>query len=189
MNKTQLKAIVAAAANEKQVRYFLRGAFVDFDNQTMAATDGHILIEVKGIKFTEGSSGNCVIPRTVLEAALKLAKASDNIEIGDKEITVGGFGIPYSPMVITQGDNYPQYKRVIPADAEPESSGYFAWYQSKYIKAVEDLEKAFGSQFLWHLPNSRLKAIKGVLEPSTDDDLKVTVALMPTRVSIQNEKE
>lgn len=171
MNKRQLKAILSAIP-KNNVRYFLNGLFVDFDKNEVAATDGHILVVVKDIKGLEGS-GRVIIPRDIVELVAK-TKTKSTIKITNSKLSVDDFSFEFNPV---EG-KYPNYSTVIPPD-ENKKPGKFGFYQSKHLKVLEELGKAFEVNPIFHRTDERFKPLKAVYHA---DGETVIACIMPMTV-------
>lgn len=131
MNKKQLKAILAFAAKE-DVRYYLNGILVDFDNRLVVASDGGMIVVHSGVENLHGE-GSVIIPRFAVEMALKKGFFGGCL-ITPTEIN----GIPFAPI----NETYPDYRRVIPTSFDDEFK--LGMLTSSRVKCVEDLQSAFG---------------------------------------------
>lgn len=136
-----LKALLICASVE-DIRYYLNG--IHFDPRGFAcATDGHRLLVYSVAKF-EG--GDFIIPRAAVEAALKMAKATD---ADTMTITLDHVGdILYKPV---EG-KYPNWKKVLPPAFTPQPSAYSADHIKDFVKIHKLLTQqeicTFGSHSL-----------------------------------------
>ena len=138
MNKKQLKAILNFAAKE-DVRYYLNGILVDFDNRLVVASDGAMIVVHSGVENLHGE-GSVIIPRFAVETALKKGF------FGDCHITPTTINyLPFTPI----NAKYPDYQRVIPTSFDDEFK--LGMFKSSRVKCVEDLQNAFaGIRFASH---------------------------------------
>lgn len=108
LTHNQLKAALLFAAN-KDVRYYLNGVLFNGETGELVATDGHRIIVVK--TSWRGES-KCIIPRGLIEKALKITKADEVIELeydeAHKLITLHGL---FDSAI---DGKYPDYSHALP---------------------------------------------------------------------------
>lgn len=173
MNKRQLKAILSAIP-KNNVRYFLNGLYVDFDKKEAAATNGHILVVVKDVKGLKGS-GSVIIPRDTVELVAK-TKTKNQIQITNTKVSVDDFSFEFKSVK----GKYPDYSTVIPPDEDVKKPGQFEFYQSRYIKVIEELEAAFEVSPIFHRPNKKGTPLKASFHAGSGE--RIIACVMPMSV-------
>jgi hypothetical protein len=124
MKKKQLQALLLFAA-KNDARYYLNGIYADPAGY-LVATDGRRLLYIK----TEPGL-NAIIPREAAEAAVKMAKKGQEIQL-----TANSIGqVTYTPVDGT----FPDWRRVMPCgdDMQANPQCTFNW------PYLTDAEKAF----------------------------------------------
>ena len=160
MKLTQAKKIVKAFAKHaarSDVRFYLRG--VRFDHGKMVATDGHRLAILTSPKIASVSRAldGCTVatsPRNLEALAEILANSNPGTEMSfDKETGVlkthwNSFLIDnVDPQNSNFGDvRYPDYKRLIPSEADIKASFDVFAYNAKYISDACSLVSAVHTQ-------------------------------------------
>ena len=109
----ELKALLLCAA-KNDIRYYLNGVhFESTPNGIIAAsTDGHRLLCIN-LPSEQAESVNCLVPRALIEAAVKTkAQVIDVIIIDGQQVTLSSAGQNVSGS-LTEGV-FPDFRRVIP---------------------------------------------------------------------------
>lgn len=116
VSKRQIMALLKTAA-KSDVRYYLNGVFVDFDDGVMVSTDGHFMLVFR--PETMSGKGTFIIPRDLLESIIKVVgngriSYDANIEIicDSKRINISASGAEMSGETID--GKFPAYDRVVP---------------------------------------------------------------------------
>ena len=108
----ELKALLLCAA-KNDVRYYLNGIhFESTPNGIIAAsTDGHRLLCVN-LPDQQAEGVNCLVPRALIEAAIKTKAPTIDITIEGGNVTLASMGQNVSGS-LTEGV-FPDFRRVIP---------------------------------------------------------------------------
>lgn len=173
MNKRQLKVLLSVMP-KNDIPYKLNCLFVDFDKSEVVACNGFMIIAVKCAHGLNGT-GSVLIPRNVVEQVAK-TKTKNTIRFSNAEISGDDFSFPFTPL---QG-TYPDYSKVIPPNEDLKKPGQFGFYQSKYIKVIEELEAAFEVSPLFHRPNKIGKPLKATFYAGSGE--RVIACVMPKSV-------
>lgn len=169
MNKRQLKVLLSAIP-KNDIPYKLNCLFVDFDKSEVVACNA-FMICAHGLNGT----GSVLIPRNVVEQVAK-TKTRNTIRFSNTEISVDDFSFPFTPL---QG-TYPDYSKVIPPNESLKKPGQFGFYQSKYIKIIEELEAAFEVCPIFHRPNKKVTPLKATFSAGSGE--RVIACVMPKLV-------
>ena len=123
---TALLAGALEASAKSDVRYYLNGVLVDFVNKhevVIVGTDGHILFAAKQETDEHTNEGlQLIIPREVVEAALKAKSAS--IELTDDTREGSAMYFLGNSLFTPVEGRFPEYTRVIPSKLNGEA-GFF----------------------------------------------------------------
>lgn len=110
LKKDQVKALLACAA-KNDIRFYLNGILIDNsgDNGCLCvATDSHMLLAGKPDKIEYSEYGKWIVPRNILELALKTKAKDFVIEVGTG---MSGY-INNLPFTCIDGQ-YPDWRRVL----------------------------------------------------------------------------
>lgn len=167
-----LKAVILAAA-KKDVRYYLNGVMVR--NGEMAATNGHMLLLIKGEKIK--SDGEYIIDNDTLKMIVTVHKGikGDNpVEVIDSMTTTGNSKIP----ITTVDGKFPDVNRVIPQ----ETSGEIAHFNYEYLLACQKANCEFldSKNAYIKLQHNGLSGAK--FESEDEDGNKLIGVVMPVRI-------
>lgn len=176
LNRLQLK-VVLGFLHKHNIRPYSTSLFVDFDKRRLVATNGHRLLMLEHVEGLEGT-GTALIQRANLEGLLKLATGRERFELTITQDTLGlgKVRLPYAPL----NYEFPDYEKVIPEDADPDSVGVFGFYSSENIKSLEAVQTAFLTDLNFHLPETKIGALKCTGSVSTGGIVgSVTVVIMP----------
>lgn len=178
LNKPQLK-VVLGFLDKTNIRPYTTSLFVDFDKRRLVATNGHRLLMLEHVEGLEGT-GNALIQRENLEGLLKLATGKGErfeLTITQDTLGLGKVRLPYAPL----NYKFPDYEKVIPEDADPNSSGVFGFYSSESIKSLEAVQTAFLTDLNFHLPETKIGALKCTGSACGTGGIvgSITVVIMP----------
>lgn len=133
----ELKALLLCAAKNDH-RYYLNGAhFESTPNGIIAAsTDGHRLLCIN-LPNEQAEGIKCLIPRALIEAAVKTKAQVIDIMIDGQNVTLSSAGQNVSGS-LTEGV-FPDFRRVVPQRVTGESGG--AQFQTEYISDFDKIGK------------------------------------------------
>ncbi len=137
LNVQLLKASLECAG-KKDIRNYLNGVFIDLINEdelVYCGTDGHILFAAKAkLEITSGNPAgtSLIIPRTVIEAALKGVK-SQTVELAS--IHEGSYRLNQTIFYPVDG-KFPDYQRVIPQSVSGEKAVFMPELLVRGSKAI-----------------------------------------------------
>jgi len=142
IKQSQLKAMLNLAAKQ-DIRYYLNGVFVEFNQQTtrLVATCGHKLGVFNHRSENNQGSGSLIIPRDVIENLPKAGK-TDAILIFTKEEKAGYWKLDnYGKQTIfSQIDGrFPDYRRVCDFKTSGEAANFNYEYLVQFLKVQHAL--------------------------------------------------
>lgn len=144
IKQSQLKAMLNLAAKQ-DIRYYLNGVFVEFNQQTtrLIATDGHKLGVLNHSSEDNQGAGSLIIPREVIE---NLPKAAIDHELtfvkSDGNATGWTIVIPGGTQIVFQQieGTFPDYRRVCNFKTNGEAASFNYEYMVQFLK----VQKALG---------------------------------------------
>ena len=192
MKKNLLKALLSVLP-KYSAREFLTGLFFDFDKKRIVSTDGHCLVMVEcpgEIGMREGrawvGSGEAweFIKRELRSEKQFFLESLFHFLADDTRAR----GIIREEVRQQYADMYPDVDKDIPADVEGVENGKPIFLDWKYLKVIEDIEKAVTPNVrrsaVYQLPEKKNSPLKAVIRNS--DGLRVTVVIMPVNVPCVN---
>jgi len=143
IKQSQLKAMLNLAAKQ-DIRYYLNGVFVEFNQQTtrLVATCGHKLGVLNHSSEDNQGAGSLIIPREVIENLPKANKAFDPELIITSEDKEGFWKInaPGVQTIFGQIDGkFPDYRRVCNFKTSGEAANFNYEYMVQFLKVQHAL--------------------------------------------------
>ena len=146
IKQSQLKAMLNLAAKQ-DIRYYLNGVFVEFNQQTtrLIATDGHklgVLNHAPEYMASEGA-GSMIIPREVIENLPKTGKFDPELTITKCPINHASWTIviPGGTQIVFQQieGTFPDYRRVCNFKTSGEAASFNYEYMVQFLKVQHAL--------------------------------------------------
>ncbi len=121
---------------KNNIRYFLNGLYVNFNDRKIAATNDHILVLLENLEeLNIDGTGEVIIPRNVIEAATSVCDPNANVYITNTELSIGDLTIKYK----TINGKYPDFRVVFPKKETSYENSRFCWFQSEYAEYIENI--------------------------------------------------
>jgi DNA polymerase-3 subunit beta len=145
IKQSQLKAMINLASKQ-DIRYYLNGVFVEFNQQTtrLVATDGHKLGVLNHPSEDNQGAGSLIIPREVIENLPKAGKFDPELTITKCPINHASWTIviPGGTQIVFQQieGTFPDYRRV----CNFKTSGEAASFNYEYLVQFLKVQKALG---------------------------------------------
>lgn len=171
---------------KNNIRNFLNGLYVNFNDRKIAATNGHILVLLENFEeLNIDGTGEVIIPRNVIEAATSVCDPNANVYITNTELSIGDLTIKYKPI----NGKYPDFRVVFPKKETSYENSRFCWFQSEYVKIVEKIGKDYVIDFKFFPPENEKTSPLKLTGVSSDCSAFVTVFLCKLEVDINGKKE
>ena len=150
----ELKALLLCAA-KNDVRYYLNS--IHFESTPggiiAASTDGHRLLCIN-LPSEQAEGINALIPRALIEAAVKTKAATIDISIEGDQVSLVSLGL-YNIGKLTEGV-FPDYRRVIPNTVSGEAGSQF---NNEYLTDFDKVGKLINGGKASVLQNSGSAAL------------------------------
>jgi len=179
-----IRAMLTIAA-KKDCRQYLNGIYLDFPQQRLVATDGHMLIAVN-VTVDGDYAEPVIVPREALEAVVKGGNRSDDMVL---------FFNPVSRMINIERNSglcnitapvdgrFPEYERVIPRKVTGDVVQFNPHYLATLASALQQIT---GSKFA---PVVGHNGFAGALVACADTGGHAIGVLMPLRITGDAEAE
>ena len=144
IKQSQLKAMLNLAAKQ-DIRYYLNGVFVEFNQQTtrLVATCGHKMGLLNHPSEDNQGAGSLIIPREVIENLPKTGKFDPELTITkfDGNATGWTIVIPGGTQIVFQQieGNFPDYRRVCNFKTSGEAASFNYEYMVQFLKVQHAL--------------------------------------------------
>jgi DNA polymerase-3 subunit beta len=144
IKQSQLKAMLNLAAKQ-DIRYYLNGVFVEFNQQTtrLVATCGHKLGVLNHSSDDNQGAGSLSIPREVIENLPKAGKFDPELTITkfDGNATGWTIVIPGGTQIVFQQieGTFPDYRRVCNFKTNGEAASFNYEYMVQFLKVQHAL--------------------------------------------------
>ena len=136
IKQTTLDAMLLIAA-KKDIRYYLNGVYIEFNDQTTRAVgcDGHKLGIFQNAAPDNRGNGFIIVPREVIENLPKKCDILTFSQISDThwEINTGNATIKFAPC----DAKYPDFRRVVHGIQTAGTSGVAAGFNLDYLNQFE----------------------------------------------------
>ena len=137
---TDLLRAAAMFAAKKDSRFYLESVCVEWRDDTakLIATDGHrMFVASFAIEPDGDGDGACIVPSDTVKRALTGNK-DDTVAFGPPALDIASIGgVTFEPIRA----EYPDWRRVVPADASGEAAQFNAAYVADIGKAARLLMK------------------------------------------------
>lgn len=181
----QIKSLLKAIP-KYNLRYYLNGLYVNFDLKEIAVTNGHILVLLENLEeLNIDGTGEAIIPRNVIEAASSVCDPNANVYITNSEFSIGDLTIKYKPI---EG-KYPDFRVVFPKKETTYEDSRFCWFQSEFVKIVEEIAKDYAIDFEFFPPENEKTSPLKLTGVSSNCSAFVTILLCKMDVDINGKKE
>jgi len=193
VTQPQAKKIVKAFAKhaaKKDVRYYLQG--IHFKNGEMIATDGHrmAILTSPEIKSVSKALDGCTIATTsrnldalaeMISSPIAETEVSFDKETGILTTKWNSYRLDSVVPQSTDFDvRYPDYKRVIPKDADIKAGFEIFAYNAKYITDACSLISAVNTKFkTLHIDSAKHST---AIVRIDENEMKGMIIIMPVRV-------
>lgn len=179
--KSLLKAIP-----KYNIRYYLNGLYVNFDLKEIVVTNGHILVLLENLEELDlDGTGEVIIPRKVIEAATSVCDLKAPVKITNSEFSIGDLTIRYQPIEY----KFPDIRHIFPKEEVSYNDSRFCWFQSNYVKVVEEVSKVFDVLFKFFPPKNTKGGVCKLTGISCDTSTVVTMLLAPCDVDINGKEK
>jgi DNA polymerase-3 subunit beta len=136
IKQSTLDAMLLIAA-KKDIRYYLNGVYIEFNNQISRAVgcDGHKLGIYQNAAPDNRGNGSIIVPREVIENLPKKCDILTFSQISDThwEINTGNATIKFAPC----DAKYPDFRRVVHGIQTAGTSGQAAGFNLDYLNQFE----------------------------------------------------
>ena len=144
IKQSQLKAMLNLAAKQ-DIRYYLNGVFVEFNQQTtrLVATCGHKMGLLNHPSEDNQGAGSLIIPREVIENLPKTGKFDPELTITKCPVNHASWTIviPGGTQIVFQQieGNFPDYRRVCNFKTSGEAASFNYEYMVQFLKVQHAL--------------------------------------------------